>query len=310
MSINTKFMAEIEQYLKHRGICDHIETTGSTYDGLNIDEDDNIQLEVYVIQTVSGSDIVAEKRTEMPGYAWLRFRHRRESSPIFDRALKYRSILGTLFGSKYLDVTKTVDVLYEELQKCISNSKQMSRKVKLNRNGPVIQMDVYPDSWLLSWGFRLYTVNVVPAYRLSEELYESRPIKGDEMPDDSMTWRRSFALQEREMLCEGSKMVIRVLKVLNKREPDFNNFTSYQLKTAVLHENEANKDWSEFVLGRRLVDVLARLEKCLAVRYLHHFFTPDINLLSKMPSQTTDYLRDRMQRLQANESELRELLQR
>ena len=310
MALNTRFIDEIEQCLKPRCVCDHIETTGSTYDGLNIDEDDNIQLKVYLIQTVSGSDIVAEKRTDMPGYAWLRFVHGREPSPILDRVLKHWSLLGTLIGKRYLDAAKTVDVIYEELQKCIQESKQMSGKVKFRRIGLILQMEVYPDSWLLSWGCRLYTLNIVPAYTLGEELYESTPINGDEIPDDTMTWHRSFALLEREKLCKGSKMVLRVLKVLSKRDSDFSNFTSYQLKTAVLHETEANRDWSEPMLGRRLVDVLARLERCLTAENLPHFFTPEINLLYKMPSYTMDYLRNRIQRLQSNDIELRQLLQR
>ena len=53
-AINTQFMDEIEQYLTQRGICDHMEITGSTYDGLNIDEDNNIRLSLSDVQ--SGSE--------------------------------------------------------------------------------------------------------------------------------------------------------------------------------------------------------------------------------------------------------------
>lgn len=299
-------MAEIDQYLKDRGICNQIEKIGSTYEDLNVDEDDTIQLEMVAIQTVIGSDVAVEKINDKGDYACLRFLNSQNSSPTFDQVLK--DIFGSLIGTRYLDKQMTADLFKRELQNCIAESEEMNGKVRLILNGPVLRMEVYPESWMLSWGSCLYTLDIVPAYKIDEELYELRPIRGYEVPDDKITWHRSFALQEKQMLCDGSKMVLRVLKVLRKRLPDFGNFTSYQLKTVVLHEIDATKDWKEIMFWKRLVDVLARLDKHLEVRNLPHFFLPQINLLSNMDTDVMNDLRDRIQGIPTEESELRRFL--
>lgn len=307
MSINSVYMSIVEQHLKQCAICDHVEMIGSVYEGLATDEADSIQFEALITMPISGSDIEVIKMSDKPFYVWLKFLHGAEPSPVFDRVLNYWSFFGSWLGERYLDSKKTVDLIFKGMEKCIFESKYLNGKVKLNRKGAVLQMEVYPDSWLLSWGSRLYSVDIIPAYTVGQEVYESRPIRGDKMPD-TMTWHRSFALQERQKLCEGAKMVLRVLKALRKRESDFGNFTSYQLKTVVLHETDANEDWSELMLGKRLADVLARLERCLAARNIPHYFSPEINLLSKMPPYAMDYLGDRIRHLRTNEDEIVRLL--
>lgn len=309
VSINSIYMSTVEQHLKLRATCDHVEMIGPSYEGLVIDEDDNIQFEALIIMPINRSDIEVMKMNDRTGYVWLKFLHGAEPSSAFDRVLNYWNFFGSLLGERYLDANKTVDLIFKELQKCISVSKQLNGKVKLNCKGSVLQLEVYPDSWMLSWGSRLYTLDIVPAYKIGEELYESRPIKGDGMPDDSMTWCRSFAVQEKQKLCEGAKLILRVLNVLSKREPDFGIFTLYQLKTAVLHETEANKDWSKLMLGSRLVEVLARLEMCLAAGNLPHFFSPEINLLSRMTPYTMAYVSHKIQHLRNNKDEIARLLQ-
>jgi len=299
MSTNSIFMSIVEQHLKRQAICDHVETTESAYDGLMIDEADNIQFEALLIMPISRSDIEVMKISNRPGYVWLKLLHATELKPGFGRVLSYKKFAGGLPGERCLDAKYTLDVISEELQKCISESKQMNGKVKLNCTGPVVRMEVYPNSWMLSWGHRLYTVEIVPTYKLGDDLYESRPIEGYEMLDPT-TWHQSFILQERKMLCEGSKKALRILRRLR----DFHNFTSYQLKTVVLHEMDVNQDWSELMLRKRLADVLERLEKCLHAKNLPHYFSPEINLLSDMPLSTMAYMCYRIQRLPVNEIEI------
>ena len=290
LSINSIIISKVEQHLKLLAICDRVEMIVSDYEDLIIDDANNIWLEAPMIIPICKSDIEVMKMGGKPDYVWLKCKHGAEPRPGFDRVLSY---------DRYLDSKETLALIYEELQKYISESKQMNGKVKLNCSGPVIRMEVYPNSWWLSWGSRLYTVDIVPAYKLGEELYESKPVESDEMPGPTI-WHRSFALQERKKLCKGSKKILRVLRGLR----DFGNFSSYQLKNVVFHEMDANQDWSEPVLRRRLADVLERLEKSLQARNLPNYFLPEINLLSNMPLSTIAYMCYRIQRLPACEIEI------
>lgn len=63
------------------------------------------------------------------------------------------------------------------------------------------------------------------------------------------------------------------------------------------------------MLGSRLVDVLARLEMCLAAENLPHFFSPEINLLSRMTPYTMAYVSHKIQHLRNNKDEIARLLQ-
>lgn len=70
VSINSIYMSTVEQHLKLRATCDHVEMIGPSYEGLVIDEANNIKFEALIIMPISRSDIEVMKMNDRTGYVW------------------------------------------------------------------------------------------------------------------------------------------------------------------------------------------------------------------------------------------------
>ena len=210
---------------------------------------------------------------------------------------------------RYVDASKTADVFHKEMEACIADSLQLKGRAQTRREGAAVLMDVYPDSGKVLWGQRLYVVEILPAFRVGDELYLYvwKPIKGEEMPD-SFIWRRSFSVEEMKKLVGVSKTVLRILKALRNREHALAPLNSYQLKTAVFHEMDAEPDWSEQRLPLRFIGVLYQLEQFLSQGNLPHYFMPQINLLASMSPESASNLIARIKLIRTNKVEMMKIL--
>lgn len=72
----------------------------------------------------------------------------KESSRVFDHMLRKRINPETKMVFEYLDKQQTVTVFEQELRKFISRSSQIKGKVKRIHSKFVLQMNVYPNSWM------------------------------------------------------------------------------------------------------------------------------------------------------------------
>lgn len=309
MKIHRSFMLEIERHFQRRGICQYLEYTGSSYEGVKVrksSEDDDLEFDVMMIINRHSYNLNALKIEDKPGYAWLQLHKEHQASPGLNKVLGYWDIFGVFTGQKYVDAYKTMDVFESELQKCINDSTQMKGTVKLRRHGPAIQLDVHPDSGVLLWGPRLFSVDIVPTYSVGGELYVSKPIKGECMPND-MTWRISYSLEEKSKLHGSYKNVLRVLKVLRNRESGLAKLTSYHLKTAVFYHMVYRYEDSD-TIGKRLLAVLGILEHYLGSGNFPHYFIPEINLLSSISNSTRSNIQQRIKRLRTSRKNLEAIL--
>lgn len=307
--IHHDLMQEIESTFRRNGICHRLEYTGSSYEGVKvrkgIDEDD-LEFDVMMVVDKHKYDLQVLEDNDRPGYAWLKINRGEQPSRGLDKVLKYWNFFGFISGDLYVDPNKTIDIFFGELQKLINESYQMKGKVKLRRHGPAVQMDVHPDSGVLLWGPRLFSVDLVPAYEVGSALYVSKPLKG-EVPI-RMTWRRSFSVQEKQKLSGGAKYVLRALKVVRNRESGLAPLTSYHLKTALFYEMDSEHDWNDRALVLRFLGVLGQLERSLANENLPHYFIREINLLSSVSSSSMRNMCDRIERIRGNENKLMNIL--
>lgn len=303
-------MMEIESNFRRNGVCHHLEQTGSSCKAIKAKESsecDDVECDVILVMDKHEYDMHVLCDNARPGYAWLRMNRGKKPYPELNKVLKYWNFLGYMFGGHlYVDPGKTIDILIKELQTVIKKSKMMKGRVKLRRNGPVIQMNVHPDSGFIFWGPSLYSVNLIPAYQIRGVLFVSKPLKED--TPNRMTWRQSFSDQEIQNLPEGAESVLHVLKVIHNREPELAPLTPYHLKTALFHEIDSECDWSDHALVQRFVGVLRRLEKCLDKGNLPLIFSPKINLLSGMSSSSLKDMRDIIRSIRSREDELMEIL--
>lgn len=108
-----------------------------------------------------------------------------------------------------------------------------------------------------------------------------------------MFWRLSFSGAEKKLLLDGAhgetsgcrKQVLRMMKAFRK-DMQWNELTSYHLKTIMLYEYEAHPnpdDWSPEYLSFRLIDFLTRLGCYLRLANCPHYFIKDMNLLEMVP---------------------------
>jgi len=302
-------MQRIEHVFQLHGICHHLEHTGGSEKGVKIQSLDNADLVSDVLMVIDKHEhnlrvLVDDKRA---GYAWLKLNLRKQPSPEVEKVLKYWNILGCIFGGDlYVDPGRTIDIFFSELQQLVKDSEQMRWKVKLSRHGLAIRMDVFPDSGVLLWGPRLYSVDLVPAYQVGGALYVSKPL--EEVVPNRMTWRRSFSVQEKENPPDGAKCVLRALTAIRNHESDLEPLTLYHLKTVLFYEMDEEEDWGDHVLVQRFLCVLRRLEISLAFGNLPHYFYRETNLLSSMSSSSQRNMRDRIKRIRSSENELMEIL--
>ena len=127
------------------------------------------------------------------------------------------------------------------------------------------------------------------------------------MPD-TFIWHRSLSVEEMKKLVGGSKTVLRILKALRNRESDLAPLNSYQLKTDVFHEMDAEPDWGEQRLTLRFFGVLYQLEQFLSQGNLPHYFIPQINLLSSLTPETVSNLIARIKLIRTNKVEIMKIL--
>jgi len=213
---------------------------------------------------------------------------------------------------RYVDGEKVQRRFFGQMQRFINDSAILRNKVKLIAHGPATQMDVYPDSGLLSWGPKFYSVDVVPAFEVDGYIYVAKPIKNGTMP--SCCWRRSYSVQEKNKLIKADagnqsrKKVFRILKVIRNREPGLSLLTSYHLKTALFWEMDEESAWTCNDLGRRLMGVLGQLEQALWNGTMPHYYIAGLDLLMDTRGETVTNMRCRIHRMRTNKRVMMSIL--
>lgn len=303
-------MQEVESRFRKNGICHHLEHTGSSYDGSKIrsgNETDALEFDVAVVIDRHKNELQPLDDNSRPGYAWLKLNRSKQASPELNKFLKYWNFLRYFFGGDlYVDPQKTIDIVFNELQKVINGSAPMNGRVMLRRHGLAVRMDVYPQSGMLLWGPLLYSADLVPAFQVDGVLYVSKPLK-EETPN-RMTWRGAVSVKEREDLSEGAKCVLQALLSVRNRQPGLEPLTSYHLKTALFYEMDEEDDFNDHALVLRFLSILRRLETSLTFGNLPHYFYRETNLLSSMSSSSLINMRDKIKRIRSSEHELMDIL--
>jgi len=301
---NTK---EIETVLRDEGICQKMEYTGSSYEGVKVAksaDNKDIEFDVMVIMN-GGKKLVEQQLPSKPGYAFLKLRDPNTSGA----ALLFQTGADGIVSPK--DTTR---MFFSKLQLIINSSSNMNGKIRLINHGPAVQMDVYEDR---IGGKKLYSVDMVPTFEIGDgaekKMYVSKPIK---LEDEACNaWRRSFSLQEkgkfvamdRDNGCR--KKVMRILKVLRNREPGLTQLTSYHLKTSLFKEvDDPQNSWSYDMLAARLMGVLRRISDDLSGGCMQHYFLPEINLLEGMTTACKNNIRDRINRLLSSKEEFMKIM--
>ena len=304
-SIHERNTNEIITSLRADGICIRPEYTGSAYEGVKVwktPSDPDIEFDVMVIMK-GGEKLVATP--VKAGYATLRLK---DAS-----AVTVASVGSTMcLDASVVNTLLTARMFFGKLQRIINASANMKGKVKLIDHGPAVQMDVYED---MAGGKKLYSVDMVPTYEIHGNYYVAKPVKDDNIPLNA--WRQSFSLKEKDKfnaMDQGNgcrKQVMRILKVLTKREASLQPLTSYHLKTTLFKEVDSlsQPNWMLNLLAQRLMDVLRRLEEDLSSGCMKHYYLPQINLLSPMSGPSIQNMRDRIRHLRTSEVEFLRIME-
>lgn len=280
--------------LRAQGMCSRIGYTGSVYQGVAVPSH-NIDFDIVVIQPRDVSrHLTPEPRS--PGYCSLKMTG--------EKAYEYR---GLLDGEGYLLPNESVDKFYGVVQKVINEHGEMSRVVKLVDSGPSVQQDTYRKD---RSGELMYSVDVVLAYEIEQEgkniIYVAKPPK-TESAQTRNAWRKSFSLDEKELFCgmdrDGGcrKMVLRILKAMLKKQSELEGLTSYNMKTALLHEVKEVSSWKASELVPRLIAVLDRLCKNLDAKVQPDYFVREINVLAKLSPGAMKNIKNRLRRIMHDE---------
>jgi len=339
--IRQDYIIEIEKHFRRHGICHHLEFTRNSEEEVYVRKSDTYMYDDVVMVIDRYEYHMRDLHdNSMPGYAWLKLFRGIQPNPQLEKVLSNWNVLGYIFGGNlyvdpveiidiiinglrevsiyfnflrhfshrplYVDPDKTIASIISELRYLAKHSTLMKGKVLFGQRGPVIQMDVYPDSGLLSWGQRLFTVNFIPAYKVYGTLYVSKPLRGD-VPN-SMTWRRSFTVYDKQHLSGGARHVLLALEAFRNREPGLEPLTSFHFKTALLYEMDVACDWSDRALVLRFLGVLGQMERSLANGNLPHYFSPSTNLLTPMTPSSMEDVRNVIQRIISSEKEFMEIL--
>ena len=203
---------------------------------------------------------------------------------------------------------------FEQLR-CISD------RIKLRRHGPAIQMDVMHWPATPQKLGLFFSVDMVPAIQIpgandeDDRYFVPKPVRKG---SHQIEWRWSFSLKEKERLATLDrdngcrKQVLRVLKVIRKRDTSLARLTSYHLKTVLFRKiDELNTaKWSSEYLGQRLIDVIGQIEKELGQGVMPHYFLSDVNLVDSVRKRPTSvyHLRNRLKNLTNKKLKMMKLL--
>lgn len=295
--VHTRYMRDIiETGLKQIGRCARLEFTGSSYEGVKVEDRQKLEFDVMIM--MKGRDI--QTSPVEPGYVILTPKLARKEDPQFQDIIDQRGNISTEL---------LANLFFGQIQKLVNGHKELTEKVKLRKHGPAVQMDVYDDGKI--W----FSVDLVPAYDIpgkdGMERYVAKPLK--DYPDNA--WRRSFSGEEKELLNsldKGNigcrKQCLRILKVMRDKGPVFHILTSYHLKTVLFHECAEKSDnelWQPIHLAERVLDLMGRLCRSINKNSLPHYFLPEINLLKDIPQKSRENMRDRLRRLRNKEEQFK-----
>src|SRR6218665_1735718 len=193
--IHRDYMLEIERTFRRNGICHHLEYISDSDEAVKKrTADDDVEFDVMMVIDRHEYDLQVFHDNDRPGYAGLKQFRGEQPSPELRNVLSYWNFwefISAIFFNVdlYVDPDRTVHALINELRNITKNSVRLKGILKFSQRGPVIQMDVHPDSWFIFWGPLLYSVDLVPAYQVDGTLFVSTPLKGE--TPKAMTWRQS-----------------------------------------------------------------------------------------------------------------------
>lgn len=294
-----EYKALIREKLNAQGIFinSKYEYRGSTYEGVKVAKsstDDDLEFDVIFV--IEGGGELLEEDIQPDGYANLKPKPGKESRPIFQQTME----------GGYVSAAKVRSKFYGQLEKALADRKEC----KIHYHGPAVKITVNRDG-------RVYiSIDLAPHFDLSggkggeRVMYVPRAYNDDQK---STRWLRSYSLKEKEMFggmdrdntCR--KMVLRITKVLRKRNAELSSLDSNQLKTALFRVIDVEPNWKQDQLGARLIDVLKRLEDDLAAQHMEDYFYPGVNILKKMNSSAMQNMRDRLKKF-LTDKELMKLL--
>ena len=292
---HTYLMREIiEKDLRYLRLCQRLEFTGSSYEGVKVNND----IEFDVMFIISASDVEAKPLEGIPGFAKLRPNEKMQHHAQFHDILD---------SDKYAVAEKVANKFLSNMQ-ILWNNREELQKNRLSKHGPAVQMDVTKED-----GSDWYSVDLTPCYELTGgERFVARKV-----PDGSMiAWRRTFSVEEKKHFdgMDASngcrKQCLRILKVIRNNEATFQRISSYHLKNTLFHEAKEHKNgWSQENIGTKFMDLLRRLSQSFLTGKLPNFFNPEVNLLENIPPETLKNMHCRCERLINNEARLIKLLE-
>src|SRR6218665_1181584 len=143
--------------MRQLGMLVRLEYTGSTCEQANVaNSPDNYYLEhdVMIIMNGRETDLQLETMPMKAGLARLKFHDQGAAAAASPRST---DLFGHVEGD-YLNAPKTADRFFDQLQKCINSSKELSRYVTLTVNGPSAQMTANHEEAFF------YPVDMIPTY--------------------------------------------------------------------------------------------------------------------------------------------------
>ena len=310
-----ELMSEIDKRFRQLGISHNVEYAGSCYEGVHVPKQDSrtkLDFEAIFVIDKHAAVLEAFAIAHCPGYASLKLRSVGIPHSGTNVSPKY-AFFGFPSADCNLDPNKMLDAFSEELEECVQRSELLSKLVHMRRNGKAIMLDVCQENDPPFWGRRFFTIETIPAYEVSGELYVATPLEEESIPNPC-AWRRLFSLKEKSTLLsiarnnQYSTQVFIALKAIRNREPGLAQLTSYLLKT-VFFWTMLGSSSQMLTHGRQnVIAVLRLLQNMLVRKNLPHFFLPEKNLLANRTDEANQNLLNALNYLLSNESKMTRVL--
>ena len=291
----------IEPYLKAEGLCDRVEFAGSCSQGIRVNNGE-LEFDLVFILNTGVFNVRPDQHEDRPGYFLLTCNSSCTPAYVCHYDDGYEStgfICGKALKEHFL----------KNLCSLRKNNREMTKRIKFQRHGPAIRMDVRRAD-----GSKWFVVDLVPTYEEESAEYGNvmrwvgKPYKSrtEEGGIHKYTWYRSFALEETKIFRGWSngndprKKIQRVLKMLVFHDDELRQeISSYVLKTVLLNYIERYPDaiWNDEKLGLRLMGLVGYLKVALENEWLEHHFIGGDDLFKDVETEALHHMADIIRQL-------------
>ena len=285
----------------------NLQYTGSVYERLKTEAADEVDVMVVLKTTKPwfwGNPEVMKEETDLPDYVRLK-------ATVDSKLTKYVSSEGYIIPER-LREGWFYSLVYRAVTDLRGKLPGSYLDFVVRQHGPSVQLDIFCEGTRQ----KLLSADLVPCFQIGTNEY----FVPKRHTRDNRLWRRSFSLEEKQLLKCMDKddhgcrhELLRIVKAIVHRErTSLGQLASYYLKTAFMHYiKEKPSNWNGTnSLGEHFVGFLAALQAFLQKKNLPNYWLPEVNLLDEIRNPVVvEQMACRLKRILNSEVERNKILE-